>query len=274
MLLLPIDFEVAGKTMKWYRGDSEKRYQQNLADGNEPSYGPNDILYQFNSLGYRAPEIKPKNPRSQFPRICFYGCSLMEGYGLPEDQAIPAKFADAYGQVYGSSEFYNFGKASASNDDIANIIVDSEPIVQPDLVVVYWTYFSRRALYTEDGKILKWNKHWDNMSVPISEKYHPLCEAQRVLINNNSNVNNFIKNFRLVKYYLRNKGISMLWGLANSKWMVQIGQYLEHDDLKTYADLSLDSNLVDYSRDMMHPGPESVDQMVTKLMMSYASIHR
>lgn len=270
MLLLPIDFELAHKTLEWYRGDSEEKYHENIAAGHQPLYGPGDIAYNFNSLGFRGRDIKPKTDTI---RICFYGCSLVEGYGLPWRHSLPAVFAESIGSVLGSVEYYNFGKASASNDLISELVVTSQPVAQPDLVVIYWTYFSRRQLHTPDGKVLKWNQHWKDLSVPLPNEYEELYEAQNALINSYSDLDNFLKNFQLVKHFLRAQGIPMIWGLANAGWFAQIGHHLDEADLKTYADMGLREHMSDYARDMHHPGPDTVRLLNEKLIQTYVRSH-
>ena len=173
--------------------------------------------------------------------------------------------------MHGPLEFYNFGKASASNDFIANLILSTAPVIQPDLVVVYWTYLSRRQLYTPDGKVLKWNSSWDKLSVPIPDEYHDLCEAQAALENNHSNVANFVKNYQLVKYYLATQDITMLWGLANSGWLSQIGEHLDYRDMIRYASVDLKEHQCDYGRDMEHPGPETAGRIANQFLITYVN---
>ena len=131
MHLLPIDKETACKNLKWYRGDDEAKYKQNLAGGKIPQFGPDDVTYDFNSLGFRCQEFGPRLG-NEF-RVGFYGCSLMEGYGLPSHKTIPAQFSDILcGRIEKPVDAFNLGKAAASNDRIADIIHGTVPLLKPD----------------------------------------------------------------------------------------------------------------------------------------------
>jgi len=268
MLLLPIDKEIAGKNLKWYRGDSEEKFKQNISEGKIPRYGPEDVHYKFNSLGYRCQEITPKSDK--YFRVGLYGCSLMEGYGLPEKNTIPAQFSDLLcSEIEKPVEDYNFGKAAASNDLIANIVLGTVPVLKPDLVVVYWTYLSRRSIYANNGAVLKWITHWKEWGDDVPKMHVPLYEAHEVLNTNQNNVDNFIKNYMLVKYYLQAQNIPMVWGLANGKWFPNVAHCMDSKDLHSYASVDLESNMIDHARDVEHPGPGSAIRIAKEFCRTF-----
>ena len=166
----------------------------------------------------------------------------------------------------------NLGKAAISNDRIADIIHGTVPLLKPDLVVVYWTYFSRRDIYTEDGEVMKWISHWKEWGDTVPKKRKPLFEAQSMLCSNSANVSNFVRNFLLVKYYLKTLNIPMVWGLANRQWIKNVGQYLDSEDLQSYADVDVARHTVDYARDMEHPGAISAILIAKQFRDAYTSI--
>lgn len=270
MLLLPIDKETACKTLKWYRGDNEAKFKQNISEGKIPRYGPEDVHYSFNSLGYRCQEITPKSDK--YFRVGLYGCSLMEGYGLPEKNTIPSQFSDLLcSEILRPVECYNFGKAAASNDLIANIIGGTVPVLKPDLVVVYWTYLSRRSIYASNGTALKWIAHWKEWGDDVPKMHVPLYEAHDVLNTNQNNVDNFIKNYLLVKYYLQAQNIPMIWGLANRNWLPNVAHYMEPNDLRRYANVDVEEHMADYARDMEHPGPGAAIKIAKEFCRTYVT---
>lgn len=263
-MIIPTEEECAGKEVDWYRKDSESTYTDNLEKGEKLPFGPQDIKYKFNSNGYRCPEFDSPKKKA---RSCFYGCSMMEGYGLPEELTLPMQFAKKT-----DTEAFNLAKASASNDYISRMILQTTPILNPDVVVVLWTYTTRRELYTEEGHEVKWIKNWRLRGEYERSGDESFMEAAEALCNVDNNINNFVKNYNVVKYFLESKKIPWMWGLVNVQSMFNIMPHLDTNDLEICCGFDLSKETCDLSRDLMHPGSKTIEKFSDAFVEIYKGI--
>lgn len=264
MLKIPIEKEYVNKQVPWYRKDSEDTYNNHLKNNTVPPFGPRDIRYKFNSNGYRCPEF---NTPKTMARSCFYGCSIMEGYGLPEDLSLPMQFAKST-----NTEAFNLAKASASNDYISRLVLQTVPLLNPDIVVVLWTYPARRELYSDDGTEVKWIKNWKLRGDYEQDGENRFMEAAETLCNADNDTSNFVKNYNLVKYFLESNKIPWMWGLVNANTMFNIMPHLNKDDLEICCSFDLSKRTCDLSRDMMHPGKDTIKKFSNEFVEIYKSI--
>ena len=109
-----------------------------------------DKTYEFNSLGYRGPEASD----AARARILTSGCSYTIGEGLDYHETWASRFADRYA-VHGGLEaaevsLINLAQGGASNDYIARTVLPNLPRVNPDLVVLLFTYKDRAEAVLDD----------------------------------------------------------------------------------------------------------------------------
>lgn len=69
----------ANQTVSWLSPDVSERYTPILRNGQKNRFGPNDISYRFNELGFRCDSF---DLPSEIP-IVYLGCSNTQGIGLP-----------------------------------------------------------------------------------------------------------------------------------------------------------------------------------------------
>lgn len=256
---LPDLSELANQRMHWFRGDSEDRFQELVAMGELPPYGKTDVEYRFNSHGFRCPEFD-----SHSPKYAFYGCSIMQGYGLPEFVTIPAYVSRAKDKMA-----FNLGIAGASNDLIARTILSTVPLLNPEFVFVYWTYMTRRELYQEDGEPIQWLRNWRYQSVPVDRENEPMMEAQEEISHFTSNINNLLWNMKMVDLFLKGCNIKYAWSVVDG----HLWRYEEvYKHFSVYSDNHLQASLadigVDSARDMRHPGPKTTEK-IAKGIVNY-----
>jgi len=274
-MTIPVISDCAGKTNAWYRGDQETRYDGTISERKITlPYNKTDITYAWNSMGYRCPEFDV--PKTTRPRVCFYGNSCVEGYGLPEQDTLPMQFSKHWDNWLGGEkpEIYNLAKAGASNDFISRVIYSTVPILKPDLVVIYWTYVTRREVHAEDGTALSFMKSWSTMSVPYPEQYHRLLMSQHALSNWRADANNFLRNYLFMRYFLQAHSIPYVWSLESDNWYQNKHQWFEQWDHDRYVNCGLENYYFDYSRDQMHPGPKSIDVISKRLFDHYCKMFR
>lgn len=256
MSTLPELSEQANTITKWFRGDNEEAYNRNVQNGEFIPYGPNDVTYDFNSLGFRCPEFDVPVER---PKMAFYGCSIMQGYGLPEQESIPSVVTDLQREYVP----YNLGIAGASNDLIARSITSTIPLLNPDFVVILWTYHTRREIYSEDGTAIQWLRNWEKQTVRVEAEATSHMHAQNQLSHFVSNINNQILNMTLVDLFLKNRNIPYVWAMVNTYWLTEepVREKLVDFQYNFTGMMGINDLQCDVSRDLMHPGKRTVEKM-------------
>ena len=106
--------------------------------------------YRFNSLGYRGAE---PNPMAK-ARILTSGCSYTFGEGLDYDEAWVTRFVSLYARHHELAaedvDLINLAQGGASNDYIARTVVPHLARLDPDLVVILFTYKNRAEVMLDD----------------------------------------------------------------------------------------------------------------------------
>ena len=134
------------------------------------------------------------------------GCSHTEGIGVNDDET----WSHYLSKMIDKSVDLNFGHSGRSNDYIARTILTFFDKVQPDLVLVMYSYPSRREYYKPDGGIEPFALNpWGYY------KEHPdgikEFEILSKLSNSEDDLINWYKNHQLITYYLKSKGIPFVW---------------------------------------------------------------
>lgn len=88
----------------------------------------------INSSGIRGPELQPANGQSV--RIALLGDSFVYGWGVNDDEAIPAVLERNLRQIGVQADVINLGAPGESPFGYANIADKTLPVIKPDLVVV------------------------------------------------------------------------------------------------------------------------------------------
>lgn len=106
--------------------------------------------YTFNSFGYRGAEPNPEAKA----RVLTSGCSYTFGEGLDYDEAWATRFVRLYARHRGLDvedvDLINLAQGGASNDYIARTVVPHLERVEPDLVVILFTYKNRAEVMLDD----------------------------------------------------------------------------------------------------------------------------
>ena len=142
---IKINFFSKGK-VKYCWEDEEYEFKKNLK--NQPSdwsYREKEVYYTFNSYGYRCEkefnEIDWKNA------IVVFGCSMVFGQGISDDETLPYFLSKLYNR-----EVVNLGVPSCSNDFILdNAIRMKNKYGMPYAMVMMWTLPNRLPYYGENS---------------------------------------------------------------------------------------------------------------------------
>jgi hypothetical protein len=155
-------------TQTWNPSDSEENYRKGVAEfakqGLEYPWRPDSFNYQFNSHGFRGPEL---TANADF-KILVSGCSFTEGIGLPYDQTWPELLA---AKIPGAISI-NLGQGGHSGDYAARSIYKTIDIIKPNLVVVVWPPIPRYETIDKDGIARSKTPVDDNFHSSYTDPYY------------------------------------------------------------------------------------------------------
>ena len=137
----------------WYASDTEEQFDKNQPNG----WTKDSITYSFNSHGYRSQEfVKNENFT-----VLSIGCSVSFGSGLSLEQTWPEKFCRKLEKnIYKPVNNFNFSKVGQGNDYIVRKLYKVIPVIQPDLVLIYFSESSRREYILDDNRLYSVGAWW------------------------------------------------------------------------------------------------------------------
>lgn len=197
-------------------------------------------LYTYNELGFRGDSIKKEGFK-----VMSLGCSITEGVGVNDNETWPAQFCN---HIENGVNF-NFGTGGRSNDFISRCLISYFDLIQPDLVLINYTFPTRREYYTKDNFIEPFHPaaKWGYMLEKDGELIHKnLFELQ----NDNEDFVNWYKNHLLIKNFLENKKCNWVWEGNNLNT-----EYTEFNRFETgFEKHNGYFKYIDKGADNMHPG--------------------
>ena len=224
----PNEFEIS--SYKWHL-DERKNKTYNTSGSDNTGV----CTYTYNELGFRGDTINKKGFK-----VMSLGCSLTEGVGVNDNETWPAQFCS---HIPNSVNF-NFGVGGRSNDFIVRCLLSYFDLIKPDLVLIMYTYPTRKEYYTKDGGIEPFipAESWGYLKE--TPDGHRVQTLKTLLQNDNEDFINRYKNHLLIKYFLQNKKIPFVWSDA-------ILETSYNDDNKFYCNYY---PYLDSGADGMHPG--------------------
>ncbi len=119
---------------------------------NRSTYDFEDVVYRFNSLGFRSDEFV-KRTNDPTPTVLFSGCSFTEGFGVPDEHMWTRQFLNlAEGLVGKSPAHYNLGSSGWGIDRMVRAIhlLVHDCKFCPDYLLVLVPPINREELCVED----------------------------------------------------------------------------------------------------------------------------
>ena len=191
--------------------------------------------YTYNELGYRG-----DSPKKDGFKIMSIGCSFTECTGVNDWETWPHYFS----KLVPNGVDLNFGNPSRSNDYIVRCLHTFYDEIKPDLVLIFYTSFLRREVYSEKGNVEPFmpTSAWDYMKTETGKRVH------RNLIENQNDyddfINNWYKNHLLIKYFLETKKCNWIWnGICTTPHYYEANRFDSNID---YDDVAVDG---------LHAGP-------------------
>ncbi len=187
-------------------------------------------LYTVNSYGYRCPEWDPMPDGKK--NVVVLGCSHTFGQGNAEDEHWVHHVSQHNTQRL---RYWNLGQPGASGDRIVRTLYGSEKLIDPRVIIVCWPDWSRRE---------RLEAHTTN--IPGSD------ETLR-FENNETDLNNFLRNVFFVEKYAERKGCTTFHCFAQDSYYEHLhGLNALQDTLKNCWPYFDNHHLPDAHREFMN----------------------
>jgi hypothetical protein len=229
----------AKQELCWLFDDNQENYQRNKG---HPLYGEKDIIYRFNSLGYRCPEFDT----AADIRVIAIGCSFVMGHALPQSALFHEIFAQKLRAELGKTVVvWNLGRCGASNDYMSRLLYLAVPRLKPHIVIINFTRSVRREYVSVQNRGISYNPSF----VPSDEVTKDIFHHIAALSSPFDDQLNLFKNYKAIECLL-----------AGQFWIYshispnEIEPITHHFDRMRYAG---PLQTIDRARDHGHPGPES-----------------
>lgn len=224
------DFEIS--SYKWHL--SERKNKTYTTSGSDNS---GLCTYTYNELGFRGDSINTKGFK-----VMSLGCSLTEGVGVNDNETWPAQFCS---HIHNSVNF-NFGVGGRSNDFIVRCLLSYYDLIKPDLVLIMYTYSTRKEYYTQLGGVEPYipAQSWGFLEETPEGRATQYLKDR--LQNDNEDFINWYKNHLLITNFLENKKTPFIWSDGILETQYKDTNKFCFDYYYPYLDSGADG---------MHPGP-------------------
>ena len=216
---------------KWLPSDTQELFEENCANNRSKleqyKWLDTSITYKFNSEGFRADEFDKKGG------VMFLGCSFTFGLGLPVEQTfarIVSKELD--------TNCFNLGLPASSNDTAFRFADLWIPVLEPSIVVLLSPLPMRFEILSHevssDEAVSRFVTTMDQIS-NTADKSKWLDTNQNGLLNRRKN-------------------------------KLAIEKLCDDRKIKFVHDNTEDLKIVDFARDLSHPGTESNKLFADKIL--------
>jgi len=258
----------AGKRSHWLLNDNEALYNAKP----DSRYGPKDIVYQFNSLGYRTDEFDQRRDVN----VIVGGCSFTVGIGLPLEQTYPFILRELLQTELGTSvQVWNMAAAAWGDDGIARIMMAATKALKPDMAYVHWTDSSIRThILAKGGSMGIGSFIFDKPEVVamFPDELQPVIRAYKRLDNPVDRTVRAVRYGSILHHYFATEDIPYLFSCLTLPEnfqgdMITPIEYIV--DPETFADVFM--QLSDFARDGQHPGPDTCQEYAAQIAPKIAA---
>jgi hypothetical protein len=211
----------------------ERKNSVHTTSGNDES---GTCTYTYNELGYRGDSIY----KGGF-RILVVGDSHTEGVGVNDNET----WSHQLSRMIPNGVDLNGGFGGRSNDYIARTIVTMLKTFRPDLVLVMYTYPTRKEYYTKIGDLQPFHVNpWGYFKNDTIGKIEH--ESYLTVSHDENDMVNWYKNHLLITHYLKSHNTPFVWNgcFLNDKTINEENRFDGEYD-----------NFFDKSADKTHAGP-------------------
>jgi hypothetical protein len=224
----------------WFGRDGPQQYRER---NGHPLYGETDITYRSNKLGYRCGEFD----ETASIRMLSIGCSWAYGVGVPQEIIFHERFAARLRQELKTTVVnWNLGLSGISNDSMARMLHLCVPKLDPDIVLVLFTYAARREYVAAHGRRLDYFPNYPQINDLVLDE---LAMHFKALSSTFDDQLNLFRNYMSIKCLLKDR-----------PWYFSMTVPQEMDLLSGHLDPAHQvaaHQVIDKGRDHVHPGPET-----------------
>jgi hypothetical protein len=207
------EYQLRNTTSKSSGADNEKTWAENIKK-NIKTYGENDFVYKFNSLGFRSSEFDNNDPI----KILYLGCSVTEGTGLPIEHIWASFLNNQISEEIGKPiKLYNVSRGGNSIDTIVrHAYLTIKNNFKPDFVFFMMPSITRKEVII-DSKSLNRMTTFNFLPnfTPPSDSMAEIRKAHNALlnmVNYRDSYNSAFKNLLFMKHFLMTEQIN--WAFA------------------------------------------------------------
>lgn len=256
----------------WYGGDTEKHYQEYLANHQLQQIPENFRVdgswhYTFNSKGYRGDEYD----KNADMNLAIVGCSLGFGEGVRWEQTwgYQLKLALEQQTHYRNVNYLNFSQSGASNDYITRTALRQCNHIKPTFLICYFTHAARKEIIDKESVY-----SYGSWCATENDYFKGLlsCYTEQEAIANT------LKNLILLQQFCKLQSISYYF-ILQERVSYERAKISEHPVLGVFWKM-IDWNRIanyriswkDLARDNRHPGPLS-HQILSQQIYESAAPH-
>ena len=219
----------------WQATDSKENFKKNKKKlGDSWHYANKQVNYNFNSDGYRTEEF---NNIDWAKSVVMFGCSLVFGVGLAEDEIIPYQLSKIL-----KKNVINMGAAGSSVEfNLYNNLILKKGYPTPLAVINLWTNIERTTQYNKYNilDLGEWNTKQSKF-----QRFKNFILSNSVKNNQTCTINGYF-NMLMAK---------LLWDSNKIKYYE--ASFFENTTKIHNIDF-LSTQIVDQARDCLHPGPKT-----------------
>ena len=231
----------------WDRFDSEKKYNDHMSNPNkrqqllENNWIDKEIIYRFNSRGFRTPEFTDKE------NFLVLGCSFTSGIGLPEEMM----WANVISKLAGL-DVWNLGVGGSGSDTCYRVADHYIPKLRPKYVIMLEPEHSRTEIFAtvhnvgSQHHVIHGVGGWPQIVRPDIEYSMPILTD-----------NAYMKNWWVYDENSQIRAQKCVQAIAYLcyKYRVEFYHYKAVDFTSQKFWKLKPGMLVDVARDLAHPGP-------------------
>ena len=262
----------------WYSLDSEKNFNKNP----HPTIGPDDVVYNFNSHGYRCPEFASlKEADADTVTVACIGSSGLFGTGLPEENSLPVLLQNSLRDLLQRDvTAINLGVGGTGPDYVTRMLFSVIPVLDPDILVLTTHAFNRREFFGETGRVYTTQSypHWHQRFIdPERFQMHTVCKR---ISNPYNHAMFFLTNALVWESVCDRAGkiwLFMTEGFSDqlapvNKWLADSRRMVEPGFFPLIREYRSDP-ATGLARDMLHPGIQTTQAIADIFMQRLTEVY-
>ncbi len=248
--------------MRWFSSDNEERHIKFP----HPMLGAEDVVYKFNSYGYRCAEFSLNKANKKTLSVVSIGASEVMGYGLPEDRSFPHLFTKLLENHMDFQTLnWNLGVPGSSSDTMSRMLIPVLSVLKPDIVLLVFPFPWRREHINDAGQVFFFDRNSHRnifkavKSRLVNPEYTEQFSANSRLSSDYNDQLNYFKNYQVCESLCEKNNVMWLFSPFNVSHFRQFEHMLMSKNLVSpgmwdSTNRYRDDPGIGLARDRWHPG--------------------